>query len=632
MNLLTQNRQQVRRKWVGVVAVLFLLGVTSHLNAQTPPADLSANKQQLFRDYERFEKSLFDVAEQVRQKDPERAELLYRARAQSQEQNILAEMRTISELLRSRGTDGSPVTPQLGSAADRQAETIARLEAVLKVLQSLDERERLASEIARVQDLLKDTNRIIARQKDVRAETQRGRNADRTRDAQKKVAEETQKLADKIDQQDAQLNNSQNPSQNQNDEKSGEKSDGKKSDDKQSDGKQSDGKKSDSQNGGSKPGEDSADKDSSKENSDGKKSGEKSDSKDSKKEDSGKSDKSESGKSEQGQPQEDGKPSSENQPSDGSPQQGSPQQGEQQGEQGKSGEQGQQSQQQDQQGQNQQGQKQQQTAGREELEQARQKMQQAIEELEAQKKDGALKNQDDAVRKLEELKAQLEEILRQLREGERESYLTLLEARFQNMLKRQQHINQETIRLSKIPVPDRTRQNVPSQIDSLRKEQDGNAIEAEKASRLLKDEGSSVAFPEAVDQMHENMLVVVSRLSRQDVGGTTQVVEQLIVETLDEMIAALRKELEKKQDPQQQSPQGGQQGGPQEPSLVDQIAELKLIRSLQNQVYRLTKQIGTELDGQLPENPDQSKLIQELRTRQERIQKATYDLSVGRNE
>jgi len=592
------------------VMVLILLAASQPALAQAPPADLSASKQQLFRDYERFEKSLFDVAEQVRVKDPERAELLYRARAQSQEQSILAEMRSIAELLRTQGTDGSAVVPQLGPAADRQTETIARLEAVLKVLQSLDERERLASEIARIQDLLKDTNRILARQKDVRAETQRGRQPERTREAQKKVAEEAQKLADKIDSQDAQLNGEdaqKNGDQKSSDDKQkGEDSQGKP------DGKEKPSDSSEKPGEKSKPGEDSK-----------------------------------SGDPMPGQPMP-------GQPMSGEPQSGEPMSGEKNpdgksdpsgespspdqkspGDQKSQGQQGQKGQQGDQKsppsGQESQEQKQQ-TAGREELEQARQKMQQAIEELEAQKQDGALKNQDDAVRKLEQLKAQLEEILRQLREGERESYLTLLEARFQNMLRRQQHINQETVRLDQIPVPDRVRQNVPSQVDNLRKEQDNNAIEAEKAAHLLKEEGSSVAFPEAVEQMHQNMQVVVARLSRQETGETTQVVEQLIVETLEEMIAALRKELEKKQDPQQQNQQGGSQGGQEDPSLVDQIAELKLIRSLQNQIYRLTKQIGTELEGQLPRSSDQAKLIQDLRTRQERIQKATYDLSVGRNE
>ncbi len=622
-NMISAHRASTRWSARLVLSVSLLIGAICDFGmAQAPPpasppaADLSGSKQQVFRDYERFEKSLFDVAEQVRRKDPERAELLYRARAQSQEQNILAEMRTIAELLRTRGTDGSAVTPQLGPAADRQAEIVARLESVLKVLQSLDERERVAAEIARVQDLLKETNRIIARQKDIRAETQRGRQPERTLESQKKVTDEVNKLADKIDEQDAKLNAERSPdprdrSPKGDSEKSPDgKQDGKPGDPQQ--GKPGEQKPDDKKSGEPMPG----DQDSGDKKPDGKKSdGKKSDGKNSEKDNPTEKGDQKSDSSQQGQPQDSqGQPDSPKS-GDEQPKSGAPQQGSKPSDQSQSPQQS--------------GPK---TAGREELEQARQQMQQAIEELEAKKQQGALENQDNAVRKLEELKAQLEEILRQLREDERESYLTLLEARFQNMLRRQQHINSETVRLDAIPVADRVRQNVPSQIENLRKEQDDNSLEAEKAAHLLKEEGSSVAFPEAVEQMHENMRVVVSRLSKQEIGGTTQLVEQLIVETLEEMITALRKELQKKQDEQKQGPQGGQPGGPQDPSLVDQIAELKLIRSLQTQINRLTKQIGTELDGKLPGDPAQINLIQDIRLRQERIQKATYDLSVGRNE
>lgn len=563
-------------------------GAGSQAAPPKPGVDLSNSRQQLYRDYERFEKSLFDVAEQVRRKDPERAELLYRARTQSQEQNILAEMNTITELLRTQGANGAQLRPQLGPAADRQVELVARLEAVLKVLQSLDDRERVAAEIARVQELLKDTNRVIARQKDVRAETQRRKQPEKSKDAQKKVSEDADKLADKIDQQDAE----RNARMNSGSEKSGDRKSEQKGQ-KSEPGKPESGK---SPQDGPMP---SPEKGEQKKGEQGGQSGEKSE--------------PQSGGQQQSGQQESGEQKSGGEKSEGQ----------------KSGDK---SEQKSQQQSGQQQAPQQKTAGREELEQAREKMEKAIEELEKGQQNDALKSQDEAVRKLEELKAQLEEILRQLREDERETYLTQLEARFQNMLRRQQHINKETVRLDEIASAERAKQNVASQIDTLRKEQEDNAIEAEKAARLLKDEGSSVAFPEAVEQMHGNMQVVVSRLSKQDIGKTTQLVEHLIVETLEEMISALRKELEKKQNEQKQGPQGGQPGGPQEPALVNQLAELKLIRSLQNQVNRLTLQIGTELNGALPTDSDQIKLIQDIRARQERIQGATYDLSVGRNQ
>ena len=53
--------------------------------------------------------------------------------------------------------------------------------------------------------------------------------------------------------------------------------------------------------------------------------------------------------------------------------------------------------------------------------------------------------------------------------------------------------------------------------------------------------------------------------------------------------------------------------------------------SLQLQINRITQQIGTENGGLTPTDPDQLDLLDDLAGRQERIQKATYDLSIGRN-
>jgi hypothetical protein len=562
--------------------------------AEQPAAqiDLSNLQRQIFRDYERFEKSLYDIAEQARGKDPERAELLYRARSQSQEKRILRDMEVISELLRPSGEEGGA---QYGSAVDRQKELIERLEIVLKLLQSLDERERIGAEIKRIEELLKDTNILISREKDVQADTLRGRDLDRMKQAQEKVAEEARKLAEKIDEQDRQRREDEQDRRSEDAESESDQQDGMESDapseadsdskgDSQSEGDAKSESESDSESEG-KP--DSESQDPSEKPSDASES------------DSDSPSDADASPSDQ-QPQEaqesqDGSPDSSSQ--DSQPDQ-SPES--------------------------------QQTPGREELEQARRQMQQAIEKLEQQQREGAVEDQEEAVAKLEELKAKLEEILRQLREEERESYLTLLEARFQNMLKRQQRINTETIRLDAIPEGDRPQQNYASQTDNIRKEQNDNAIEAEKALNLLLQEGSSVAFPEAVEQMHKNMLVVVNRLGNHDTGQTTQLVEQLIVETLEEMIDAFQKELDKDKSEQQEG-QPGQQGQPQDPSLVDQIAELKMIRSLQNQINRLTVQIGTELEGEIATDPDQLQLIEDLARRQKRVQEATYDLSVGRN-
>jgi hypothetical protein len=148
---------------------------------------------------------------------------------------------------------------------------------------------------------------------------------------------------------------------------------------------------------------------------------------------------------------------------------------------------------------------------------------------------------------------------------------------------------------------------------------------------LLKEEGSSVAFPEAVEQMRDNMRVVTGRLERSDTGETTQLIEQMIVEGLEEMLLAVQKEMEKGRQQKGQPQKGGGGGGEQSRELVEKLQELKMIRSLQNQVNRLTRQIGIQVDGEQATDPETIKLTEDLARRQRRIQEATYDLSKGKN-
>jgi hypothetical protein len=195
------------------------------------------------------------------------------------------------------------------------------------------------------------------------------------------------------------------------------------------------------------------------------------------------------------------------------------------------------------------------------------------------------------------------------------------------MLRVQLQINAETERLDKVPSGERESRHA-ARATELSRDQRDNALEADRALILLKEEGSSVAFPEAVEQMRDSMLTVAGRLERADTGETTQLIEQIIVETLDEMILALQRELEKMKSEQQQQQQQQQQ---QDPSLVNPLAELKMIRSLQNLVNRLTRQIGLDIEGEQAVDEDNLRLLDDLARRQERIRAATYDLSTGKS-
>lgn len=579
-----------------ILLALTLIGLSipAPLPAQQPPADAAANpasappldleqqQLQIQRDYEGFEQKLLELGEYMRPSDPERAELLNRTRGQSRELRVLDQMRTIARLL----AEGN----ELGDAVGRQADLLAHMETLLKLLQSEDARDRLQRLIEAYQGDLKDLNKIIGEQKDARAATERGGENQSLQNGQQRVNDRAQELADKIDRRDAELAAEERAAQaeSNNDDEPREPGENQNANDKPSDGKPSDSQRPDSDSP-EQPGDDSESKPQ---------------------------------QSQPGQPSQPGQKGEPGQP-------GQPGQPSQPGEQGQQGEPSQApGQQQQQSGEQPEQDPHQQTPGRKDLEQALDNMQKAIEELKQQKRDGASDQQDAALAHLEQMKARLEEILRQLREEEREMLLTQLEARFQEMLRIQLRINADTERLDKVAVPARESRHAARATDLARTQRE-NALEADRALILLKEEGSSVAFPEAVEQMRDSMVTVAERLDRTDTGETTRLIEQIIVETLDEMILALQRELEKiKQQEQQQQQQQQQEG---DKALVDTIAELKMIRSLQNQVNRLTKQIGLDIDGEQAADGENRKLLRDLSRRQQRIQQATYDMHAGKS-
>ena len=73
-------------------------------------------------------------------------------------------------------------------------------------------------------------------------------------------------------------------------------------------------------------------------------------------------------------------------------------------------------------------------------------------------------------------------------------------------------------------------------------------------------------------------------------------------------------------------------GQPTEPQLVDKLAELKMIRSLQMRIYQRTQRYGQMIEGEQAEAAELIEALRELAERQQRVHKATADLGKGRND
>ena len=601
--------------------------------AEAPASGLDETESSLERRYQQFERTLLQMAEYLRKTEPERADLLIRAIGRSKETRISQQMDAITQLLKKE---------QFGDAIGDQQHLVADLKGLLELLQSEDRRHQLEQEKQYYELLHKEVSKLSAREKDLRRATERGGNLNRLGERQGDIGKDAQSLLDKIEKEDASRNgpdgkpnssrnskNSQKGDKGANGDKKSEedqKSDAKKSDAEKSDSEKADGdkkagadKKSDSDK---KSGDKQADGNKQSGSKDGDKKDEKKDSKDSdkqsspnsqdknnsKKGDSKKGD-SKKGKSDKqqgkGQPPKPGEQGEESEP-----QEGSPSEGEQSQEQTQPKK----------------------TPGRDEIEDARRAMRQAEEELKRLEGKKGMGHQDEAIRKLAEARAQLEKILRQLRQEEQQIILASLEARFAKMLVMQLQIHVDTVALSKTPTNAWTVKHF-GRARELSVEEATIADEAAKALKLLKEEGSSVAFPQGVEQVRDDMLTISTRLSGNEVGTFTQSVERDVIESLEEMVTALQNEIEKrqKQDENRRQQRGQRGQGEEEKQLVQDLAELKMLRSLQFRVNRRTKEIGLLVKGEQANNEKLLQDLSKLAHRQAEIQDATYIIATGRN-
>jgi len=269
---------------------------------------------------------------------------------------------------------------------------------------------------------------------------------------------------------------------------------------------------------------------------------------------------------------------------------------------------------------------------RKRVEAARKRMQNAQEKLEEQKRDEAVDEQREAERELREAIEELERILRQLREEEIERSLVDVETRLRKMLDLQRSVREQTEKLSNL-TGDLKDRSLEIQANKLSIEQTKVVMEGQRALLLLQDEGSSTAFPEALEQVNADAQSVSKKLSEANVSPSTQAIEDEIIGALEEMLDSLkqvqkkRDEKKKKSDQQQQQ----QSSSPEDEPLVDSIAELKLLKTLQLRINRRTQSLAKQTNNQedtIGQVGDPGLLgeLEDLAGRQQKIHEVTRDI------
>jgi len=267
---------------------------------------------------------------------------------------------------------------------------------------------------------------------------------------------------------------------------------------------------------------------------------------------------------------------------------------------------------------------------RQRLAAAEKRMRSARERLEQARRQEARREQEKAVEELETARAELEEILRQMREQEVERLLVQLETRVREMLKAERLVLAGADAVAAAGTPGRERE-----LEAVRlgREQQAIATDAARALVLVRDDGSAVAIPQALESIRDDAGQAAARLGRGDVGGTTRGLLADLVTNLEELLATL----EKSQRDQEQRQAGAGGGRPQEPGeqpLVDKLSELKMIRSLQMRVNTRTQRFAHLLDetADRADAPELRAALERLAERQRKIERAAHDIVTGRTE
>lgn len=567
-------------------------------------ADLERKQKDLVLKLQKLEDTFLRMSELEAVTNPTHAGLLMQAAQLSKQLGTRQRLFNASEML-AKG--------QLSRAIQEQESAQESLKKLLELLQSENRSTRIREERARLEDILKELQRIETLQRSVRGRTESGQDL-------KQAKADQQNLEQQLESAESDLKDPNSDSDAKSSESKGEKKDNQSSE------KNSDGEKSEGNESGEESSEsvESGEKKSDDSRSDDSKSGEsKSEEKESSEktppeqstENSGKQDQSQQDSSKQSKPQ-DSKQNEGSEKSEGSSEKSESDSGSESQSESSSD-------------------KQQQPKTREEnarerVQQAKKRMQQAQQKMDEENRQEAVEEQLEAERELREAVDELEKILRQIREEEIERSLVDLESRLRRMNEQERMIREETGRLDKLEGDARDR-TLDIQANKLAIEQSKVVMEGQRALLLLQDEGSSTAFPEALDQIVRDAQTVAKKLSQGNVSSTTQAIEDEILFSLEELLESLKQVQKKREENKRQASGQPGQGGSEDQPLVDNLAELRLLKTLQLRVNRRTQSLAQRLDkiedtlGQV-EDADSRAEMEELATRQQKIYEVTREI------
>ena len=263
--------------------------------------------------------------------------------------------------------------------------------------------------------------------------------------------------------------------------------------------------------------------------------------------------------------------------------------------------------------------------GQSQIAKAQQQMENAANRLQNQDAEGANREQNEAIKNLNDALEEIEDRLSQLKEETQEEKLARLEARFTEMLARQQVVSAQTLELDEKQIATGTlRRSDRLALAKLASEENALAEMSQEAYDLLVEDGTSVVFPRIVEDLKTDLQQCADGLKKQRTDSLTQLVQSEVETTLEELISALQRAQKEKQENDEGGGSSGGGGGGNQP-LLPPSAELKALRSAQMRVNRRTKQVD-QLREVITTDPQIRAEIQNLFGRQAKIVEMTDEM------
>jgi len=268
-------------------------------------------------------------------------------------------------------------------------------------------------------------------------------------------------------------------------------------------------------------------------------------------------------------------------------------------------------------------------AGKKQVLEAYDRMKDAIPKIPENIK-GANADQNESLEHLRKAKAEIEQRLKMLRLEEAEQILAALRHRCEKAKQMQIDVlnnpNDGTIATERAILGNSDQKPTDSNFQAALRlgfKEKEIISEIDKCLEILRTDATGVAFPVAFEQVRDDMRNVYRRFDLADVGKMNQGIQQDIIDSLDDMIKALKqKEIDlipmPPMPPMPTDPKDPKE--PPEPSLLKRIQELKMIRAMQDRLNKRTEKYAKLFPGQeQPTDPNIRREVTELRARQEQI-------------